>query len=86
MAGVEKSLAVVKALADIVDCVEKVLEDGQVTLSDMKVLPSVVADLKLCVSSLQMVKDELSELDAEEVKQLVAALVEVALKAASKVQ
>lgn len=85
MAGLEKSLAVVAALSDVVDCVEKVMADGKVTLGDMKVLPSLVADLKLCVGSLQAVKDELSDLDSEEVKQLVAALVDVALKA-SKIE
>jgi hypothetical protein len=84
MAGVEKSLEVVKVLGDLADCVEAVLEDGKVTLADAKVLPKLVGCVKVLMADVPAVKEELKDLDKPELEQLVGALVDAVLKLVDK--
>lgn len=86
MAGIDKCLEVAKALGEVADCVEVVLEDGKVTLSDAKVLPKLVGCVKVLVSGLPEVKTELKDLDKEEIEKLCGVLVDGVLALVDKLQ
>lgn len=84
MAGIEQSKEVLKSLKEAVMAAHAILEDGQITLKDARLVPSLIGDMKVIVSKVKAVKDEAADYDKEELQEVVGMLVDIALELALK--
>lgn len=84
MSGSKGAVEVLGALSGMVDIVSEVMADGKVTLGDMSSLPALFMDLKAAVEGVAAVKDEYKDYSHEDMKVIVGAVVELALKIGGK--
>ena len=84
MAGIEKTKEVLKSAKEAIMAVQAILEDGQITLKDARLIPSIVGDLKVIVAHVKAVKEEAADYDKEELQEVVGLLVDIALELALK--
>lgn len=80
MAGVEKTLGALESVSEILKSVEAVLEDGKVTLLDLRQAPALFSAIKELVASAAGVKEELKDLDKEEMAAVLTAVIDLVLK------
>lgn len=84
MAGIESSKKFLSEVSEIVEGVEAVLADGKITLLDLKHAPALFADVKSAVEKLKGMQEELKDLQKEEIEELLALVIDLGLKLASK--
>jgi hypothetical protein len=84
MAGIEKTKEVLKSAKEAIMAVQAILEDGQITLKDARLIPSIVGDLKVIVAHVKAVKEEAADYDKEELQEVVGLMVDIALELALK--
>ena len=84
MSDVKESKELLQSLIDAVDVMEKVLEDHQVSLLDLRYVPELIKDLKPGLDGISKVKDEMAGADAEALKEVSALGIELALKLLDK--
>lgn len=82
--GIEKTKEVILAVKDAVEVAMKASEDGKIDWRDLKLAPALVADVRVLVSSASEVKEELKDLDADELRELLSMLIDVGLGLAGK--
>ncbi len=82
--GVKETLELLSSLSALVDAVDEVLADGKLSLGDVAVIPGLILALKPGVEGISSVKDELSELSKEELQQVLAGVVDLAVKIGEK--
>ena len=70
--GVTSSLTVLDFVVKLVAAIEVAEADGKLTFSDILALKDVVPTVKPMLDALHSVPDELKDLDADEVEQLIA--------------
>jgi hypothetical protein len=84
MSGVKESRELLESLIKSMDVVDKVLEDGKVTLIDVRHVPALISALKPGLEGVSQVKDELAAADDQELKELAGLGLELALKLMEK--
>lgn len=84
MAGIENVKASLDAVKELAESIGKVLEDGQVGISDIKEVPELFSEVRALVAAVKDVKEELNDLDAGEIKEIIAELIEVVVMVAQK--
>ena len=80
MAGVEKTLGALESIGDVVKGVEAVLADGKVTLLDLRQAPALFTGIKALVAAAPAIKEELKDLDKEELEKVLSAGIDLLLK------
>lgn len=70
--GVQSSLAAIDFLVALVQAVELAEADGKITITDLIDLKDVVPTVKPFLDGLHSIPDELKDLSADEVEQLIA--------------
>jgi hypothetical protein len=84
MAGIENSKKFLLELASAAEGIQAVLEDGKVTLLDVRHAPKLFGDVKSAVDAIKGMESELKDLSKEEVQELMALVIELGLKLAEK--
>jgi hypothetical protein len=84
MAGVEKTLGALESVSEVVKGVQLVLEDGKVTLLDLRQAPGIFSAIKGLVAAAPAVKEELKDLDKEELEKVLSAVIDLALQVAEE--
>jgi hypothetical protein len=84
MSGVKESRELLESLIKSMDVVDKVLEDGKVTLIDVRHVPALISALKPGLEGVAKVKDELAQADDEALKELAGLGLELAMKLMEK--
>lgn len=82
--GIDAIKESVSRMKEVFEAIAVVFEDGKVTVSDLKVLPEMIADIKDLIGAIKEAKDEVKDLDAEEMKLVVADLFDMVLYIAKK--
>lgn len=86
MAGIEQSKKLLSELAAAAKEIELVLEDGKVSLLDLRHAPALFADVKAAVDALSGVKEELKDLDKDELQELLQMVIDMGLELAAKLE
>lgn len=84
MTDIKESKELLEALAKAIDVADKVLEDGKVTLIDVRHIPALLAALKPGLEGVSKVRDELAQADDEALKELAGLGLELAMKLMEK--
>jgi hypothetical protein len=82
--GIDDIKESIKKLKELSDNVSVMLADGKVDWKDFKGIPEMVADIRELVVALKGVKGEVQDLSAEEMKIVLADVLELGLHIASK--
>lgn len=77
MSGIKESLDVLEALKELAKDVKEAAADQVFDWKDLRLLIDNFSVLKTAFEDIDQVKEELSELDAQEVKELVSGLVDI---------
>jgi G3E family GTPase len=84
MSGVKESKELLESLIKAMDIADKVLEDGKVTLVDVRHVPALISALKPGLEGVAKIKDELAQADDEDLKELAGLGLELAMKLMQK--
>lgn len=82
--GIDDIKESVKKLKELSDNVSVILADGKVDWKDFKGIPEMVADIRELVVALKGVSGEVKDLSADEMKLVLADVLELGLHIASK--
>ena len=82
--GIKESKELLQSVIDAIDVIEKVMEDGKLTAIDFRYAPQFVAAIKPGLDGISKVQIEAADYDLDELKELSALGVELALKLISK--
>jgi hypothetical protein len=82
--GIEAIKEAMARLKDVAEAASVVLEDGKVTVGDLKVVPELFADIKDLVAACKEGQAEIKDLNAEEMKIIVADMLDLVLYVAKK--
>lgn len=75
--GVEAVRNIINSLGEIGKSVEAVLEDGKIGLSDITEVPSLISDFNAIASNWKQAKEELANLQQDEVNLIAIELINV---------
>lgn len=84
MAGTKEILEAIEAIEGVVDAVQKIFDDGKITLIDARHVPSLVKALRNGFDDLAALKEEVKDLDSEEMQLVLGKVIELVLKIAGK--
>lgn len=84
MTDIKESRELLESLLKAMDVADKVLEDGKVTLIDVRHVPALISALKPGLEGIGKVKDELAKADDEALKELAGLGLELAMKLMEK--
>lgn len=82
--GIEETMELIEALSVALDSFEKIMADGEVTLTDIRFVPKLFAALKPGLEGLQKIPFEAADYNDAEMEQVSTAVVALLLKAAQK--
>jgi hypothetical protein len=82
--GIDAIKEVFGKVKEIVDNAAVVMEDGKVGFSDLTVAPAMFMDIKDLVSAAGMVGDEAKDLSSEEIKEVLALVIDLGMHIAKK--
>jgi len=80
----KESMELLKALNDAMDTIEKIVEDGQVTLLDLRYMPELVRELKPGIDGVSKIQSELEDATPDELRELSEMAIVLALKLLQK--
>lgn len=84
MSGVTGIMESLDSVEGIVDLIEKIMADGKITLLDAKYLPKLFLELKTGFDDFGELKEEIEDLDKEELQEVLSRIIDIVLKVAGK--
>lgn len=85
MTDIKESKELLQSLLKALDVMDKVLEDGKVTLIDVRHVPALISALKPGLEGVGKVKDEVAGADDEALKELADLGIDLAMKLIEKI-
>ena len=82
--NIKETMELIASLKGLIEVVAKVMEDGKVGITDIRYVPSAVANLRAGLVGIKNIPVEVKDLSNEELQEIVTALVDLGMSAYEK--